>query len=208
MIYAGFTVLTEDPNRRDTVTQQANRTKTRIDSGTGPFTEVTPTAVGRGVRAFNWFMPNRGAIDSFRAFMAERAGRLVPFWVPTWHHDFQMATDMPTPLTTLDVINVNYARYQFDATQTWRRHLAFINIGNGLQFIRRIDGAVEHVTTETLTLDSAPATAMLKGQWMLSFLTLCRLEKDDYNLRWSGRTIAECTFDVREIPQETTPVPV
>lgn len=208
MIYAGYTVLTEDPNRRDAVTQQSNRTKTRIDSGTGPFTEVSPASVGRAVRSFNWYMDSRAAIDQFRAFMAERAGRLVPFWLPTWHHDLQLAGDVPSPLSTLDVININYTRYQFDTTETWRRHLAFIRIGVGIDSIRRIDGAVEHVTTETLTLDSAPSSAMVKGQWMLSFLTLCRLEKDDYDLRWQGRTVAECTFDVREIPQEMTSVPV
>lgn len=208
MIYAGFTVLTEDPNRRDAVSQQSNRTKTRIDSGTGPFTEVSPASVGRAVRSFNWYLPDRAAIDAFRAFMDARAGRLVPFWIPTWHHDLQLAADVVTPLTALEVININYARYQFDPVETWRRHLAFIKVGAGIQFIRRIDGAVEHVTTETLTLDSAPASAMVKGQWMLSMLTLCRLELDSYKLVWHTRTIAECAFDVREIPQEMTAVPV
>lgn len=208
MIYAGFTVLTEDPNRRDAVTQQSNRTKTRIDSGTGPFTEVSPALAPRAVRSFNWYMPNRAAIDAFRAFMAERAGRLTPFWVPTWHHDLQLAADVLTLATTLDVIDIGYSRYQFDATQTWRRHLAFIQIGHGIQFIRRIDGAVEATPVETLTLDSAPASTMIKGQWMLSLLTLCRLELDSYDLKWHGRAIAECAFDIREIPQEMTPVPV
>lgn len=208
MIYAGFTVLTEDPNRRDAVTQQANRTKTRIDSQTGPFTEVSPAQAPRGVRTFNWFMPDRPSIDAFRAFMAERAGRFTPFWVPTWHHDLQLAGDVLSPASTLNVIDIGYSRYQFDSTQTWRRHLAFIQIGVGLQFIRRIDGAVEASPVETLTLDSATASAMLNGQWMLSLLTLCRLESDSYDLKWSGRNVAECSFDIREIPQEMTPVPV
>lgn len=208
MIYEGLTVLTEDPNRRDQVSQSFTRSKVRVDSGTGPFTDVSKTTVGRQVRQFTWFMPNRAEIQAFRTFMSERAGRLVPFWIPTWHHDLQLDTDVLVPSATLTVINVGYSRYQFDAVNTWRRHLAFIKIGAGIQFIRRIDASTEATTTEQLSLASAPDSTMVKGQWMLSFLTMCRLESDQYTLDWYSKTVAEATFAIRELPQETTPVPV
>lgn len=208
MNYLGLTVLTEDPNRRDPIAQDFNITKFRMDSGTGAFTEVTKGTASRMVRSFNWFMENRAAINAFKAFLAERQGALVPFWIPTWHHDLQLPGDVLVPATSLDVINVGYTQHQFDPVQTWRRHLAFIQIGAGIQFIRRIDGATENITTETLTLTSAPPSVLLKSQWMLSFLTLCRLESDNVKIHYHGKTVAECTFDVREIPNEMTPVPI
>jgi hypothetical protein len=203
MIYLGFTVLTEDPNRRDAVDRKYERSKYRIDSGTGPFTEIDKSGISRPVRPFNWFMEDRTAIGNFKAFMAERIGRLVPFWAPTWHNDLRLSADLLVPAASFDVENTGYSRYQFDPVKTYRRYVAFIQIGVGVQYIRKITNAVENTDTETLTFDAAPLTALLRDQWMLSFLTFCRLESDQYKIHYHTRTVAECQFDIREIPIET-----
>lgn len=202
MIYLGYTVLTEDPNRRDQVQRQFERSKFRIDSGTGQFSEIDKAGVSRPVRPFNWFMEDRTKINAFKAFMAERVGCLVPFWVPTWHNDLRMAADLVTPDVNIDVENIGYTRYQYDAVKTYRRYVAFIHIGSGLQYIRKIVNSVENVTTETITFDAAPLTGLPRDEWMLSFLTLCRLDVDEYKIKWHTRTVAECQFNMRELPQE------
>lgn len=211
MIYLGLPVLLEDPNRREDPTHTARRSKLRVDSVTGPFTEVEKAKVQKQTRPFSWFMANRADIDAFRTFIDERKGRLVPFWIPTWHHDLRLAATGLSGSASLDILNINYSRHQFDATETWRRHLAFIKIGVGVQFIRRIDSAVENVDeTETLGLSSATGIDIdpTKDQWMLSFLTMCRLESDVIPLHWHSPTTAEAVFNVVEIPQEMTAVPV
>lgn len=209
MIYNSLTVLTEDPNRREVPTHTFNKSKTRLDNLTGVFTELIKGDAGRQSRPFSWYMASRADIAAFEAFLEERKGRCVPFWIPTWHDDLILNTDGDATLANVEVQNINYSRHQFDTTYTWRRHLAFIKRGVGIQFIKRIDGAVETSTTfETLTLDSVLGQALPKAQWMLSFLTLCRLESDEVELHWHAPHIAESTFNVIELPFEMPQVPV
>lgn len=209
MIYNGVTVLTEDPNRREVPTHQSNKSKTRLDNLTGVFTEFIKGDANRNARPFSWFMDSRDSINAFLAFLDERKGRWAPFWVPTWHDDLMLASDGDGTLATIEVQNINYSRHQFDSLYTWRRHLAFIKRGAGIQFIKRIDGAVETSSTlETLTLDSALGQDLPKDDWMLSFLTLCRLESDEIELHWHNTDIAEADFNVIELPFEMPQVPV
>lgn len=208
MIYNGLTVLTEDPNRRESPSHAANRSKVRIDSVTGPFTEVEKGKAQRQSRPFSWFMESRAAIDAFRAFRAERMGRLVPFWIPTWHHDLVLALDAPGNSGHIEVEAIGYSQHQFDATTTWRRHLALIQLGVGINQIRRVDGVLDLSLTEILTLDANTNVQMNVGYWMLSFLTLCRLDTDSVTMHWHGQTTAEATFNVIELPQEMPLVPV
>lgn len=208
MIYLDLTVLTEDPNRREDPQYTARRAKVRIDSVTGPFTEVEQSTSQRQLRPFSWYMGSRADINAFRAFLAERKGRLVPFWIPTWHHDLSLNAEALIATSEIVVDNINYTRHQFNDTETWRRHLAFIKIGSGVQFIKRIDGAIESTATEALTLNSALGEGLVPGDWMLSFLTLCRLETDDITLHWHSPTIAEAVFNVIELPNEMIPEPI
>jgi hypothetical protein len=209
MIYNGVTVLTEDPNRREVPTHTSTKSKVRLDNLTGAFTEFIKGDAGRQTRPFHWFLDGRAAINDFWTFMEERKGRWAPFWVPTWHDDLLLRTDGDAALAAIEVHNINYSRHQFDALYTWRRHLAFIKRGAGVQFIKRIDGAVETTTLfETLTLDSLLGQALPKDDWMLSFLTLCRLASDEIEFHWHNTTLAEVAFNVIELPTEMPQVPV
>jgi hypothetical protein len=202
MIYNGLTVLTEDPNRRDDPTDQYNISKVRQDSGTGPFGELLKGSANRPMRPFSWYMPDRPAINAFRAFLAERTGRLVPFYVPTWHHDLVMTTDPLVGDNFITVKNVGYNRLLFDAHKTYRRHLALIQNGVGIKYIRRIESVLETTTEERLTLDTALTENMVRGQWMVSFLTLCRLNSDEVALHWHSPTLAEAELQFIEVPLE------
>jgi hypothetical protein len=148
-------------------------------------------------------MGSRADIITFQAFRDMVMGRLVPFWLPTWHHDLFLATDVSATSATALLRNSNYTRYFFDPATTWRRYVAFIKIGAGLQFIRRIDFAEETAPgIETITLDSGVPSLITKGEWMLSFLTLCRLDSDTVEMHWHSPTLAEATIMVRELPLE------
>jgi hypothetical protein len=209
MIFLGATVLTEDPNRSEDPSHTVKRSKIRIDSITGPFAEFTKGMSSRQGRPFSWYMENRAAINEFRAFLNERRGRFAPFWIPTWQHDFALTHDVTNGDATLVVKNINYTRHQFDPLFTWRRYIAFIQIGVGIQFIRRIDGSAESTnTTETLSLDAAILQDMQAEYWMVSFLTLCRLDQDNPTLHWHSPTLAESMLQIIELPAEMPQVPV
>lgn len=201
-MYNGLTVLTEHPNRRDDPTEQFAITKVRNDSVTGPWSELIKGAANRPSRPFAWFMPTRAAINTFRAFLAERQGQLVPFYSATWHHDLVMANAVLANDNFITVQNVSYNRLLFDAHKTYRRYLAIIQIGFGIKYIRRVESVVETPTTERLTVDTLIPEDMKVGQWMISYLTLCRLATDQVELHWHSPTLAEATLQFLEVPTE------
>lgn len=203
MIYLGFPVLTEDPNRRDIPTHTLQLSKTRNDSVTGPFTEIVKGPVQQQVRPFSWFMGSRADVVAFEAFRDSCAGRLNPFWAPTWQHDLYLQTVVIAGTAVIPLVNTNYTKFFWDPVNKWRRYLAFVRIGTGISFLRRIDVATEDsAIQETITVDSAVPVNLIPGEWMLSFLTMCRLDTDVVVTHWHGPALAESVLTFRELPLE------
>jgi hypothetical protein len=199
--YQGFEVLEIEPSATGERTIEYTRSIFRHDSRTGKL-----RAADRGGVAvvrpggFIWLMEGRAEIQTYRDFIAARKGALVPFWVPTWQHDLQMATDLVSGNPNLSVVNIGYTKFMFPTPA--RRHLAFI-LADGTKYYRKVTAATEGTDTETLTLDSSIGVLVPAASTMVSFLTLCRLAVDDPELAWHTRDVAEAVLDFVELPQET-----
>lgn len=203
MIYQGLTVLDIEPNRRVTPTPLYRRDKTRIGTPTSRFTEIDRGGQPNVSRRFSWLLDGWEEIEAARVFFAERKGRLVPFWVPTWHHDLRMTVARIAADADLVVQSNGYTRYQFGGTTSHgRKHLALIRVGAGIQTTRRIIAAVEGSGTETLTLDGAVGFEAHPDHTMVSFLTIVRLASDTVPFHWHGPKLAEVDFEVFEVPDE------
>jgi hypothetical protein len=199
--YQGFEVLEIEPSATGERTNDYTRSIFRHDSRTGKL-----RAADRGGVAvvrpggFIWLMEGRAEIQTYRDFIAARKGALVPFWVPTWQHDLQMATDLVSGNVNLSVVNIGYTKFMFPTPA--RRHLAFI-LADGTKYYRKVTAATEGTDTETMTLDSSIGVLVPAASTMVSFLTLCRLAVDDPELAWHTRDVAEAVLDFVELPQET-----
>lgn len=203
MIYLGYPVLTEDPNRRDIPSHILQLAKKRVVSETGAFAEVVKGIAQQQVRPFSWFIGSRADYNNFADFRNMTMGRLSPFWVPTWQHDLILKEEVAALSTILPFQNIGYTRYFWDTTIKWRRYLAFIQIGTGISFIRQVNNAVESsAIQETLTIDSGVPVKLNLGEWMVSFLTFCRNESDTFETHWHGPALAEVALVFREIPLE------
>lgn len=203
MIYLGTTVLTEDPNRRDPPSHTSLISKTRQVNTTGAFNETVKGAVNQQLRPFSWFLGSATDVGNLETFRTFCKGRLMPFWVPTWQHDLLLLADVVPGSIVLPLQNVGYTKFMWDPTQKDRRYLAFIKMGQGIVYTRRIDVAVEDSPTqETITLDSAIPVALVVGEWMLSYLTMCRMDSDAVAYHWHAPGIAEAELTFREIPLE------
>lgn len=203
MIYLGIPVLTEDPNRRDVPTHALNRSKLRADSVTGAFIEVVRSPAQQQVRPFSWFIGSRADLAAFRAFRNGQLGRLNTIWVPTWQHDVFLAADIAGGAPLMTIKNTHYTRFFWDPAKTYRRYLAFIQIGTGISFIRKVINASEDSPTqETLTLDVGVPSLIGIGAYMVSFLTYCRLEDDTVTIHYHLPTLAEAVVNFRELPVE------
>jgi len=110
--YLGLTVLNVEPNRREDVTHLYRRKKLRLQSRVGKFTEADQGETARVTRRFHWFLDGITRIDEFRTFLDTRKGRLVPFWVPTWHRDLALAQTRLASDNDLIIRWVGYFLYE------------------------------------------------------------------------------------------------
>ena len=203
MIYLGTMVLTEDPNRREAPTHTQLLSKTRQTNTTGAFNEITKGTTGQQLRPFSWFLGSRADITEFELFRDTVLGRLKPFWVPTWQHDLLLATPITAGASVIPLLNTGYTKYFWNPAKNYRRYLALIKMGQGIVYLRKIITAVEDSPIqETITLDAAVPVNMVVGEWMLSYLTMCRLDSDTVKTHWHGPALAEVELTFRELALE------
>lgn len=143
---------------------------------------------------------SRPEIAKFLGFLWRRAGRRVPFWLPTQENDFDLVS-----------IGFNNVTVRECGYSTWvypkRGHVAFIvfrptNVYEvGRQIYRKIEYATDN-GDGTETLGAAIASDFSAGdvdKVMLSLLRYYRLESDAVELTWHAPTIATCRLNFREL---------
>jgi len=198
--YLGFSVLEVQPNRAKDPRRSFMRTVTKMDAGTGKVTVQDRAGVSRSELEFDWFLDGRSEIGVIQAFLLERKGRAVPFWVPSWRHDLVLNQGAAAIDTSLTVKDTGYLKYQFP--QASRRQIAMI-LQNGTMIYRRVTGATNPGNgTEVLTLDSAVGASVPADTTMVCFLHLVRLASDVVEVLWHHQTLAEASMRFTEVPRE------
>jgi hypothetical protein len=198
-VYQGFDVFEVEPSHVNDREFTHRRSMARLDSRTGKLRARDRSGVAV-VRpgGFVWLLDGRTEIQTYRDFIAARRGALVPVWVPTWNRDLEMDTDLSAGNVNLSISKIGYTKFMFPTAA--RRHIAFL-LADGTRHYRRITGASEGGSNEVLTLDSSIGVLIPKAT-MVSLLTLCRLAKDEPELTWHNRDLAEAVLDFVELPKE------
>lgn len=206
MDYLGIPVLTEPPNRRDAMRGGILRSRTRLDTAGGLFTDDERTLGARERIEFTWSALDRSAAAALQAFLDTCKGRLTPFWMPTWRPDLTLAADYLDPGSTMDVIYVQAARLTAAVTSDYRRsHLVVIRPdGTPLQPFGWDAMTDNGDGTETLNLASGPgADLLVADRYMLSWLQLMRLDTDEPLVTWFNFDLAEIRLQAVTLPRET-----
>ncbi|MBY4834206.1 hypothetical protein K6W55_28775, partial [Burkholderia dolosa] len=89
--YRGYDTLLLHPNRVEDVSIDYQRLADVFDVETG-----TPAVIDSPNRPFivrrhQYLLPDRTRLTAMRGWLAARAGRQVPFWVPTWERGLEVA---------------------------------------------------------------------------------------------------------------------
>lgn len=193
----GYDVLEVEPDWTDP-RQTAKRLLQRVDNGMGPVLVYDRGGVSFETHSFKWFLDGRAQVQQFRDFFDLRAGRLVPFWAPSWREDLTLVVAAAAGDSALVVKQCGYTDRMFpDAA---RRYLAIMT-GSGNRY-RKVTSASQTTTTETLTLDSPIGIALPVGT-PISFLTLARLSDDAHEIEWASVQFAEASLQHVELPKET-----
>ncbi|MDE1998014.1 MAG: hypothetical protein KGI52_03690, partial [Burkholderiales bacterium] len=166
-----------------------------FDPGTGTWGVDDLSGVSTAVRTHHWLLNGRQAIADFRAWLAARAGRLNPFWLPSGQSDAQPLAVSGAALT---VAGQSYATLLSGASG--RRDLMIV-LTDGTRQYRRIASAVDNGDgTETWTLDAVPSPVYVLAQIAsLQFMMPVRLDADQVEIAYETDSIARATLRLRTV---------
>jgi hypothetical protein len=193
----GLDVLTAEPNA-DGQRWASSRIVDRLDNGFGKVAVVDRGGVSFQSTDFNWFVNGRTEAKAYRDFIDRRAGRLVPFWVPTWREDLTLTQQAASGSQAILVQNCGYTTRMYPDVS--RRYLAIRTPTNGWIY-RKVTSSADTGATETITLDATHGVTLPAGT-IVSFLTLCRLADDAAEIDWETPIFGQATTRHMELPKE------
>jgi hypothetical protein len=201
MTYEGFDVLTETThNMRAAIAEAFGRVGALLTNATGVRLYDDRSLVAVPVRSFLWSAFTRAECLALRAFLEARLGRLVPFWTPTFQNDLIMVADLGPAITELVIKDTGYVAWQWP--KVCRRRLALVKRDGSFYCRKVVDVEDNGDGTHSLFLDAAIGETLIAAHTQLSFLVLCRLERDMNEIVWSRNGLAEAELAFQELPLE------
>lgn len=146
------------------------------------------------VQQAKWFLNGENQLYEFLAFIHNVAGRLVPFWIPSY------ACDLVPVLVNGHLLDVKECGYtSFAADKTSRTHIR-IQTKRGEVLYRKILFSIPDIasTKETLTLNF-PLDISAGDIKMVSFMNLARFDQDRFELAYKGPGFAQADTSIRTL---------
>lgn len=195
--YRDYLVFDWRPDRSVDIEDKWRRKVAVIDYGTGLATFDDQSGKPIIGRTLTWLLSDRSKVSAFRGWLAARAGRAYPCWLPTFESDLEVVHTVAATDTGIIVRNVGYAR--FVAANPLRRDLRIITTAG--TFYRRITGANEISDDEELLSLDVPLGVTLQPQQFLqvSYLELSRLDQDVIEIHWETDSIARVQLSTRTL---------
>jgi hypothetical protein len=191
--YQGYPVLSSQTNWRDGQEAEWSRTVQEIDFTTGPVLVDDPSGFSIQSRTHAWLLGDRQETADFRAWLAARAGRLVPFWLASGQEDLEVVATIADTASSLTIVAQGYADYV--AAAVGRRDVVIVAI-DGQRFYRRITSAQPNGDgTETVVIDSPLGVTLTAAEIaMVSFLRFVRLAADAVEINHLSSEVAESSI--------------
>lgn len=174
--YAGYPVLTQQTEWSNDLTVEVSRNIAVFDNQTGIVNYTDMSGRSRRTRSHRIIAEGAAELTTVFNWLAARAGRYKPFWLPTNQHDFSVLQNITSAAVTLTVANWQHtAAYG----QPGRAHV-MIKLRNGTVFYRRITAvAVINANSERITINTALGVAVAAADIeMMCYLQFMRLSSD------------------------------
>lgn len=196
--YRGYDTLLQHPNRIEDVSIDYQRIADVFDVETG-----TPAVIDIPNRPFivrrhQYLLPDRTRLTTMRSWLAARAGRQVPFWVPTWERGLEVAQPFNLDATEILIQARGFSTYY--QAMPGRQDVAFLH-NNGTWYLRQIT-AFEFVdgVVERMRIDAALGVACAPSDFrIVCFLELARLESDAVELFFETDRVVRVTLPILSI---------
>lgn len=165
----------------------------RVDYEVGAFETYSPWTHSKVSRQIVYIHDNHSDLWKFRKWLHRRAGRLRPFWLPTFENDYilSMTGTLGSSITVLDKAHSTLGKS--------RTHIAILDRA-GNWYAREVQdiSAVPGTGKASLTLDSA-VNVTVDNVVMICHIGLHRLDQDKVDLKHIGNKVCSCTVKVLEI---------
>jgi len=198
--YRGYDTLLRHPNRVEDVSVEYQRLVDVFDPETGAPSVVDIPNRSFIVRRYEFLLPDRSELSAMRGWLAARAGRQTPFWVPTWERGLEVARPFASDATEIMVQARGFSTYY--QAMPGRQDVAFLH-NDGTWTLRRIT-AFEFVDgeVERMRIDAALGVACAPSDFrIVCFLELARLESDAVEIFFETDRVARVTLSIRSISQ-------
>ncbi len=160
-------------------------------------------------RSVEVVLEGRTQIQAFRDFLTARYGRCVPFWMPTYNHDFRPISASSYELTVRRTeLEDGYTHQEGPPAtphQTHRYVYFLMDDGEHYQDIGGVgDGITTDGDTEILTAGSAwPVDDdLLPSYDLCCWMDLVRLDSDQIELNWVSRDLVTAVMPMRLVVPE------
>lgn len=185
-----------DPSLFSEQNEVADNMQQRIDTvdyGNGLMQAFSPWAVPQIQRSYIKIAQGLTEIWALKMWLHRRAGKLRPFWTPTFEHNLR--------INQTGVLTGGFTAYADDykAFASGRKHLA-IGLRDGTWLIRTILGATESDDNVTLSLDTA-LNINANTISVICFLGLKRLNTDRVELQWGNNCTVSMNVPILELSQ-------
>jgi hypothetical protein len=195
--YQGYKVFGWKPDRSADLEDSWRRKLAVIDYGAGLPTFDDESGSPKIGRKLTWLLADRSNVTIYRGWLAARAGRVNPCWLPTFESDLEVVATVAATDAGITVQNVGYARF-VNADILRRDILLRTTAGT---FHRRITGAHEiSDAEELLSLDTPLGVTLQPEQFLqISYLELARLDQDTIELHWETDATARTQLSTRTL---------
>lgn len=164
MAYRELPVLASARDEGSNPESTYTRALDSVDSGTGPVTWFDHPGLPFRAQDHRPALHGRAEQAAWRSLLHHLRGRYANVWLPTWMSDLQLIAGIGSAAVTMTVGWVGYAALVFsDERARLMRCDVWIELHDGTVFMRRVIGAVDNGSSETLTLDSALGVAIAPG---------------------------------------------
>lgn len=200
--YRGFPVLMTASNWAEDLDAEHSRKLVELDYLTGRRALDDLSGTGSVRRVHHWLLNGRDAIAEFRAWLAARAGKLKPFWLPS----FQADLELTSPIGAFDsAITVDNRSFAANGGAGIGRQDIVIATTNGQHYLRRVTGVTALTdTTESVAIDSVLGVAILQTQIRyIAFMKLVRLDTDAVEIAHHTDQLAEVSLTLRSLKDDT-----
>lgn len=203
MTVAGIEILTIQPDFASAPRLKGNRALDLVDYSVGRRVAQFTGRFAQHVLSFDYLFTNRTDARALEDFFYARQGKWDAFFCPSWHADFEQASDAISGGNTVEIYAAGFADLLDADNLGATGNFIFMLHEDGTLFASQVSSVADSTeggeATEILTLGTALPQDFPAGQCIIGILYHCRFSNDELNLQFDGPEISRCSVAITEL---------